>query len=339
MASPKLTDTREQVHFLQLQAQVKDLEFARKKLLLELADKDKRLAAVGRLRESKPIIEAKRRPHSSHKTRQGTPVLLCSDWHVEEPVDPKKVGGLNSYNLAIADRCILELAEAFVWLSEDKRFDTRVGVVWLGGDLYSGYIHEELQESNFLSPVQAVVWLQGRIIRMLTTILESGRFDRVIVVCNDGNHGRLTHKIRISTRTANSLEWLLYQTLAAHMASEPRIEFQIAEGEYNFLKVYKQVFGFCHGDSYKAGGGVGGIMIPLRKGLNELRKYRQIDHMSMGHFHQYTTHGDLTVNGSMIGIGPYSMSIHAAPEPRQQAFFMVDSERGKCVSAPVWLPK
>ena len=69
-----------------------------------------------------------------------------------------------------------------------------------------------------------------------------------------------------------------------------------------------------------------------------MRKYIKVDHVSMGHFHQRMDDGEVSVNGSMIGITPYSMRIHAKPEPRQQSWFLVDSERGKCISAPVWLP-
>jgi hypothetical protein len=36
-------------------------------------------------------------------------------------------------------------------------------------------------------------------------------------------------------------------------------------------------------------------------------------------------------------VNPYSMHIHASPEPRQQSWFMVDETRGKSISAPIWL--
>jgi hypothetical protein len=68
-----------------------------------------------------------------------------------------------------------------------------------------------------------------------------------------------------------------------------------------------------------------------------MRKYRKVSHVSLGHFHQRSDFGDISVNGSMIGVNPYSMHIHASPEPRQQSWFMVDSRRGKAMSAPVWL--
>lgn len=307
-------------------------------LTQELKSREDQLLVLQELRKQKPLdpILAPNKKGTSPKQRVGTPVMLCSDWHVEEPVEPAKVAGLNEYNLAIADKCISEMAVAYEWLGRDARYDCRTGIVWLGGDLFSGYIHAELAESNFLSPVQAVKWLQERVERMLRTICKTTDHEKIRVVCNDGNHGRLTQKMRCSTRTANSLEWLLYQTLAARCSDEPRLQFMIAEGEQNYVEVYKQTIAFMHGDSFRYQGGVGGLLIPVRRGLNELRKYRPLDYLVIGHFHQRLDAGDIVVNGSMIGINSYSMNIKASPEPRQQSWFLMDSERGKCISTPIW---
>lgn len=309
-----------------------------KQLVAELTDAKGQLEMMKALSAAKPAKAIVAPKKVGGKQRTATPVMLCSDWHVEEIVDPATVNGLNEYNPQIAERCIDILGDAYAWMMKDARFDIRQGVLWLGGDLYSGYIHEELAEGNAMSPMEVSLWLQVRLERFIRRILAETELERLIVVCNDGNHGRATHKIRVATRTANSIEWLMYQTLARAFANEPRVEFQIAEGEWNYLPVYRQTFGFTHGDSFKYGGGVGGLLIPVRRGLNEMRKYIKVDHVSMGHFHQRMDDGEVSVNGSMIGITPYSMRIHAKPEPRQQSWFLVDSERGKCISAPVWLP-
>jgi hypothetical protein len=312
-------------------------EAAKKKLLDELAKRDVQLAALTALAAAPapPIVAPRGRGEG--KQRLATPVMLLSDWHVEEPVKPELVNGLNEYNLEIAERCIDRCAEAFEWLTREPRFDMREAVVALIGDLFSGYIHEELQEANFLSPVQACVWLLDRIERMLRRILAETAFERIIVPCNDGNHGRLTRKIRAGTRTANSLEWLLYKSLAARFAGEPRVQFQIADGEYNYLDVFDHTLCFFHGDSVQYQGGVGGLFVPMRRGLNEMRKYRKVDSFCFGHFHQRIDLPEMSGNGSMIGITPWGMSKKFSPEPRQQSFFLVDSSRGKCLSAPIWL--
>ncbi len=319
--------------------QISELRAANEHLIKELRDREEQINILKELRAQEPIKPIVAPYRSDPHQRYGTPVMLLSDWHVEEPVVPAKVNGLNLYNLDIADKCIKDVAAAFEWLGHDSRYDCREAVIWLGGDLFSGYIHEELQEGNFLSPVQAVVWLQERIEKMFRVILATTNYERIIVPCNDGNHGRLTHRIRVSTRTANSLEWLMYQTLAARLSNEPRIQFDIAEGEYSYMTVYDRTLMFFHGDSVQYQGGVGGLLIPMRRGLNELRKYRSFDVANFGHFHTRIDLDELVGNGSMIGITPYSMRNKCQPEPPRQSWYMVDSVRGKCLSAPVWFEK
>ncbi len=317
---------------------IKHLESAKKALLKELADahgKIDTLTALQKGRAIKPITARKGRGHS--KRRIATPVMLCSDWHVEEHVDPKTVNGMNEYTLEIAEKCIGKLSEAFEWLVRDPRFEIRHGILWLGGDLFSGYIHEELMEHNFLSPIQATLWLLERLEKMIRTILATTDLELLHVDCNDGNHGRLTHKIRVATRTQNSLEYLLYQTLAARFRAEPRVRFNIAEGEYLYHDVYDQTLCFFHGDSVRYQGGVGGLLIPMKRGLNEHRKIRPVHVYNFGHFHQYLSLPDMSGNGSMIGMNPYSLRLKCAPEPRQQSFYLLDSTRGKCQATPIWL--
>ena len=320
-----------------LREQLRQANLAKKKLLDELKSRDVQIEILGCLRSTPPSPIVARRGVGDGKRRQGTPVLVLSDLHIEEPVSLASVNGLNEYSLDIAAKCIDRCADAFEWLSHDPRYDCREAVIAILGDTYSGYIHDELKESNFLSPVQAVVWLQEHIERMIQKILATTSFERITVVCVDGNHGRLTNKIRVQTRTENSLEWLFYKTLAARFAHEPRLAFSIADGEWVFTEVYGTTIGFTHGDSFRYQGGVGGLLIPLRRGFNEMRKYRKVDMMVCGHFHQRTDTGEILVNGSMIGVNAYSMHLHASPEPRQQSWFMVDSTRGKALSAPVWL--
>lgn len=333
----KARPVAEDVAAFRMRGQLETLTARNKQLVEALATKDDELAAFKALaRPAKPIAAPKK---VGRTQRVGVPVMLCSDWHVEEPVDPKKVNGLNEYNLDIADRCIDKLAHAFAdMIADSPRFDVRSGVIWLGGDLMSGTIHPELAEANEMSAQETQLWLLDRIERMLRTVGElCPQLERIVVPCNDGNHGRATEKIRVSTRTANSNEMVVYQTLARLFRNDKRFEFVIADGEWVELDVLGFTHAFTHGDSFKYGGGVGGAVIPIRRGVARQFQGRKVHQVCMGHFHQRQDFGDIQLNGSMIGYGPYSQRIHAAPEPRQQSWWMVDSERGKCLSAPIWL--
>lgn len=326
-----------------LRAEVRDLNAAKKHLLDELEKREVQIEALTALSQAPLAPVVAKRGRGEGKRRQGTLCMLLSDLHVEEPVAPEKVNGLNEYNLDIADRCIERCAEAFEYFANDPRWDIQTGILGILGDTYSGYIHAELAETNFLSPVQAVLWVQERLEKLIRYVLAHTKLERLIIVCHDGNHGRLTMKVRAQTRKENSLEWLMYKQLASRFENEPRVQFVVEDGLYTYVDVYDETFAFTHGDQFRYQGGVGGLLIPVRRGLNEIRKYRpglkRNVIFCMGHFHERMDVGDIVINGSAIGVTPYSLSINVKPERRAQHIFLVDSQRGKdAPTAPIWLP-
>lgn len=275
--------------------------------------------------------------------REMTAIVLGSDWHVEEPVDPAAIANRNEYNLAIAERRIRRLFEAIIWEVEHHRASGRIAlrdmVLWLGGDLYSGYIHEELVESNELSPVEAVRWLVPMLRDGIATVLETLSLERLIVPCSHGNHGRTTHKPRISSGYANSFDWLLYHWLADAFGSDPRVTFEITPSAHQYVEVYGRTIHFHHGDDLKYQGGVGGLGIPLLKRVPVWDRIREADLHCIGHWHTLRDYGRAIVNGSLIGYNSYAQRIGVEPEDPAQTLFFFDSRRGKSMLTPLWVEK
>lgn len=271
--------------------------------------------------------------------REATWVALASDWHVEESVDPAKVNGVNSYNLSIARNRVEKYFSGVAWLANyhAEKFKLRDGLLWLGGDLITGYLREENLEENECSPVQAIARIHTWIAHGIRYLLDQTGTEKLKVICNSGNHGRLTEKVRPSTREANSIEWLLYHFLAREFRDEKRVDFHLPAGSHSYAEVYDWVIRFTHGDDAKYGGGVGGIMIPIRKALHRWQTVRHADLTCLGHFHQYHDLANLVINGSLIGYNPYALKIGAEFEKPQQAFFLMDSKRGKTFPAGVWV--
>lgn len=308
---------------------------AHKALVTELGDLRDQVDVYTALSRAKPLppMTAPSKSGKDAKQRRAIPVLLVSDLHVEETVSKEHAGG---YTLAIAESRLQRLAKNFTWFVNDARFDARSALIWIGGDTFSGAIHEELAENNALSTVQAVLWVQEKLETLLRSIANaSPQLKTIRVVCNDGNHGRLTKKIRHETRSKNSIEWMMYQNLAMRLGNDPRFEFQIADGAWAFAQVFDYTLAFHHGDSFRGGMGVGGISIPILRGVARMFQNRKIHHVNVGHFHQYTSLANVTINGSLIGPNAYSESLHVAPERPQQAAYWVDAEYGKCMSAPM----
>lgn len=273
--------------------------------------------------------------------REMTAVCLMSDLHVEEPVSPESVAYRNEYNMDIADIRLNRLFQGIIWNVEHHRSSKKVAirdlVLWLGGDFISGFIHPELVEHNTLSPIETVRWLLPRLKNGIKTVLESLQLERIIIPCSFGNHGRTTDKPRISTGYANSYEWLMYHSLADAFESDPRVTFEITPSAHQYVEVYNFTLHFHHGDDLKYQGGVGGLGIPLLKAVAAWDTIKRADYHHIGHFHQLRDYGRAIANGSLIGYGPYSQRIRADFEAPAQAFYLLDSKRGKCMLTPIWV--
>lgn len=266
-----------------------------------------------------------------------TYVGLASDWHMGERVRPEVVGGLNEYTPEIAQERAENYFRSFIKMMNVGRsaWDIRQAVLWMGGDLMTGYIHEELEEENFLSPTEESLLVFQTFKRGIDYILATGDLERLIIPTNHGNHGRTMKKPRVSTAAKNSFEWLTYRFLAMAYADEPRVEFRIANGYHNVLDLYGFKIRFHHGDAVGYAGGIGGLSIPVNRRIGRQAKAApegmgaNLD--VIGHFHNLQSPRDFIVNGSLIGWNAYADRIGCAYEDPLQGSFVVD-ERYRLVS-------
>lgn len=278
---------------------------------------------------------------STSSNGEAVACLLASDWHVEEPVDPAKVHGLNEYNLAIAERRARAFFANGLKLSEAQAREVKIDTLWLGliGDLISGHIHEELRETNELAPGEAARFALDLTSKGLEFWLRESNFT-IEVDAIPGNHGRMTAKPRIQNATETSLETFMFHALAARFTDNPRVRFRVASSKMAYRRFFDRFnMRIIHGDDIKFGGGVGGVTIPIRKKIAAWDKALRADLTVMGHFHQLLNGGDFIVNGSLIGYNEFAQAIGASPEDARQAFFLIHNRNGGelSVTAPVWV--
>lgn len=276
-------------------------------------------------------------------TAPATYFALASDWHIEERVRKENVLGKNEYTPDIArERARNYFKRVILMLDGARRlWDIKQMVLWLGGDLITGYIHEEYLEENFLSPVEASLLLHEIFVGGLKTLLAESDLERILVVTSNGNHGRTGQKMKVATAAKNSFEWLAYQHLRMQFENEPRLEWQIGTGYTNVVDCYGFRIGFHHGDRIGYQGGIGGTTIPANR-----RMQRQNSglpprfegtangplHLTVhGHFHSVSYPGGFIQNGSLIGWNDFAEALGCAFEDPQQVSFVVD-ERYKVVS-------
>ena len=306
------TVTRVEEH--RLKKRVRDLESENAELVKQLSDGGEYAAVVAEVLakqgEAPPARIAPRERTSG--ITEATPLVLASDWHIEEPVRPEQVAGRNRYNLEIATRRMERFFEATRWSINHQRqvpFKIRDLILWLGGDIITNFLHDDNIESNLLHPTEAIMMAQVEIIKGIEYLLEDPELDLITVPCNDGNHGRLTEKMRAGTRIENSLEAFLYAQLAMRFRNEPRIKFILPTSQFTFLDdVYGKTIRFLHGDVFKYGGGVGGITVPLFRAKARWETVKRADLTCLGHWHQRICLPDLMVNGSLIGYNSYAFA-------------------------------
>lgn len=320
-----------------IEARQKEKENSLNKQLIDkilLLEKEK-LAAIS-ISKSPQTIKIKTPPHS--KSLSAVPFIIASDWHVEEEVKPATVNGLNSFNLKEADNRIAMFFNNSIRLLEKESRDIKVDTVVLAllGDFISSNIHEELSENCQLRPIEAIVWVQERLIAGIKLLLSKTKYDFVIV-CHSGNHSRITKKIHNSTEAGNSLEYLMYKNIEAVFAGNKRIKMIVAEGYHSYLNLYGRTIRLHHGHGIKYGGGIGGIFIPTYKAIAQWNKAKKADLDIMGHFHQLKNGGNFICNGSLIGWSAYCVRIKADFERPLQKFFMFASNGFVIGEYPIFL--
>jgi len=282
-------------------------------------------------------------PSKPHETA-GVPTLFASDWHWSEVVRPAEIGGVNEYNLKIAH----ERARTFVTVAIDLLRNHIKGgkypgiVLILGGDMMSGDIHEELQQTNEIETMPAMLNLLG----VLTWCIESlqAEFGKVFIPCVTGNHGRTSRKPRAKRRNHTNYDWLLYQLLAARFDSNKNITFLIPEGADAYYKVYQTRYLLTHGDQFRGGDGMIGALGPISRGDKKKRSRnvqtdRSFDVMLLGHWHQYIHLGRFIVNGTLKGYDEYADQNNFDVEPAQQAMWITHPTRGITFRMPIFVDR
>jgi hypothetical protein len=267
---------------------------------------------------------------------EATIVITLSDWHFEENVDPETVNGLNEYNIEIAEYRTEKLFQSGLRLTEIIAKDVNVTTILMPllGDFITNDIHDEFRDTNNLLPMEAMMAVQDKIASGIKFFLQNTKYN-LELPCHSGNHGRTTKVPFIGSEYGHSLEYFMYRNLEKLFKKEQRVKFDIVKGYHSYKQVYDMTLRFHHGHALRYHGGVGGIFIPAYKAIAQWNKAKHADLDVFGHFHQMKDGGSFISNGSVIGYNPFAIKIKADYEPPRQAFFVIDSKRGKTFVCPI----
>ena len=307
----------------------KELEVAEGRLDVLLASEQPR----------SPIIF---KPAKRQLKTQSIPIMIASDWHVEEEVGEETAPGA-LYTLDVAEERIYNFGKNSLTLVNAARAHTQVkeGILLLLGDHYTGHIHEELHETTSLSPVESILWLRERISALIHYLQDNGDFEKLTIVCKIGNHSRTTLKPRIATAHKHSFEWLLYHILALEFERDKTIEWVIEPTYHTMLDVYGMKLRVHHGDwSGRYQGGIGGLAVPLSKSH---LKWNQDPHLRadrdiIGHWHSFAeSTGRIIINGSLIGPNKFGIKVQSHERPLQSFSLISEKFCDETIRAPVFV--
>jgi len=312
----------------------------RSRVAMLVKERDKLLKQLGVIER----IDAARRPPPPRwlspaapaKGHRATLCLLLTDTHFDEVVNPDEMHGINAYNRHIAELRLERWAKRSVLLARHYLAGVHYDGVclMLGGDIFSGNIHQELLVTNadtlfgslmhWLGPMEAAIELLVK------------EFGRVHIVGVPGNHGRMTRKPIMKQRAADNLDWLFYRLLARDMRRDDRLTWDITFASDAHVKVYNTRYYLEHGDNFKGGSGIAGALSPLMLGSHRAGKQQQaagspFDYMVIGHWHQhkFLEEEGIIAGSSLKGYDEFAkVIIKAPPRPPSQALWITTPEYG-----------
>lgn len=226
-----------------------------------IAELESRLSLVEGVSALSPSPPKWLTPKKARSGNRATVTTILSDSHFDEVVNPDEVGGTNAYDRRIATLRLRRYFERVVRISRDLFSGVTYDgcVLMLGGDLFSGDIHDELSQTNepgetILSGILYWSELVAAGIDML-----ADEFGKVHVPAVVGNHGRRSRKPRAKMRAKDNFDWLFAHVVAREFAADDRVTFDIPEEADCRFSIYDTDYLLTHGDQFRGGNGIAGI--------------------------------------------------------------------------------
>ena len=321
-----------------LRSKLKEKDRGYKMALADLEMANDQLEVMGAVQDRVADIEPIE-PMLSEGKGEALAVGILSDIHPSVRIRPETVGGKNEHNLEVSKKRQQAFFKGFCRLTEIERSGQNVprALIFLGGDVTGNMIHDELKETNLLTPQQEVLFELDRIEEGLIFLQENGGFKDITVVCSHGNHDRDTKEKQFENHAEHSLTWTLYHVLKRDFDLRNKenkgvkgyspVKFEIATGYLTVKEIYGRKVRFHHGDAIKYSGGVGGPTIAINKALDKWNMLEHVDLDLFGHMHWSMSDQRFFCNGSVCGYSSYALHNKYPFEVPRQWFLLLDKKR------------
>jgi hypothetical protein len=261
-----------------------------------------------------------------------------SDWHVEEEVKPEQVQFKNEFNLDVCKKRVVKLAQKTLNMLMIDKTSTKINkmVIYLGGDFISGYIHDDLQTTNLLTPAQAVVYAEELLYNNILFLLDNSELEEIEVICLCGNHSRYTKgKIQYKDQPQKTFEWIMYHSLASKFKDNPGIRFTIAHGINHVNYEFGYSINSLHGTDFIYNKGIGGPAVSINRTIAQNRDNYYL--WVFGHLHGYEPSLNWMKNGSLIGFNQMAIAKGFPFQAPTQMYWLIHSDLGRICDRPIYL--
>jgi len=273
------------------------------------------------------------------------PVLITSDFQIGEVIRPQETDHTHGYSVEIFRRRYRALiAQAIRLCLDHQPCWTYPGIIYERlGDTISGGIHEELAETDEVTPIESVQIAAEEETAGIRALAEA--FGRVLVQdCGGGNHDRDTHKPRSKAAGAHSFDRLVSYILQREFKDDPRVEFHTTESPDIIFPVYDRMILATHGDKIGSRGGQGfiGPSATIARGaqkviMEQQALGRRIDEVHLGHFHTFTDQDFVISNGCLPGYSEYAKLNRLRPQPPLQVLAFYSPKWGRVCTKRIFL--
>lgn len=267
-----------------------------------------------------------------------TVILHLTDLHGGEVVQLEQMDGANSYNEAISDRRL----DRYFNTAADLMTENWSGappekiILALGGDMVSGSIHPELDQTNWGYVPVTVKRLAERLSGGVALL--SNRVQVPVEVYSvPGNHGRQTIKPMSKGRAQTSWDLLVSDFMEAccKSAGLEDVTFYSTQSPDAYFSTYGYHWLLNHGDTTGSKGGQGyiGAAATIIRGHRKLmdtawRSGRPVHYLLTGHLHTTLRTPFGFAGGSLVGYNEFARDLRLDPEPAKQNMLVVHSQLG-----------
>jgi len=280
---------------------------------------------IRRLNEFEKLKSSPYRLTQHSNDDDGAYVLLLSDWHIGEVVSSDELGKINRYDTKIATRRVELLSEKLMSIAKPSS-DL---YIWLGGDMVSGNIHDELEKTNEYTITDQIICTAKLIKQFIDEIGE--HFKSITIITSVGNHGRLK-KEKQSKQRYDNYDYLAYKFLYSMLSDKKKIRWLISKEVFAFTNIAGFNFVFSHGDTIRMWNNIPyyGIIrdLQVKQSIKQFvdEENPKVDFYCIGHFHtpsSINVNGIYVImNGSLKGVDEYTLSRGFLSVPCQKLIYV-----------------